>query len=75
MNIVSDWFRILTRQISKRFDFVIGVVTRLIKKRPDFPVVFDQAGLTKRFEFLVRAWLFLVGLDFSHDRLKHVLIL
>ena len=49
--IVSDWFRFLTRPISKRFDFVIRFVTRLIKKRSDFPVVFDPTGLTKRFEF------------------------
>ena len=33
MNIVSDWFRFLTRPISKRFDFVIRFVTRLIKKK------------------------------------------
>ena len=75
VNIVSDWFRFLTRPISKRVDFVIRFVPQLIKKRPDFPVVCNPTGLTKRFEFLVRAWLFLVGLDFSHDRLKHVLIL
>ena len=36
MNIVSDWFRFLTRPISKRFDFVIRFVTQLIKNTPRF---------------------------------------
>ena len=42
-----------SKAVSKRFDFVIRFVTRLVKKRPDFPVVFDPTGLTKSLELLV----------------------
>ena len=49
MNIVSDWFRFLTRPISKRFDFVIRFVTRLIKKTPRFSGCFWSNWSNKTF--------------------------